>query len=798
MRKLLKHLKPYTATIVVIIGFLIVQATCDLSLPSYTSDIVNVGIQQGGIDEKIPEAVTEEEMERLLLFMSREDSERVLEAYELKTADTGYDCEGSVYVLKESAAEDKEEVQELSEILGQPMLLVSGFESDSDTTKQMEVSMKDNMKAAIQSQAEAKAKKAASQMTEEEKAALEANPELAKKQQEEMQAQIEAQMQKIDEADMFEILGMLSEDQREEMVAQIAEKMDDMPDSIVEQAATAYIKTVYEKLGMDTEQIQNSYILRTGAKMIGLAFLGMLASVMVGLLASRVAARTGRDLRSRVFKKVVGFSNAEFDHFSTASLITRSTNDIQQIQMLVVMLLRMVMYASIMAAGGIIKVFRTNVDMSWIIGLAVVLILLLVLVLFIVAMPKFKILQNMVDRLNLVTREILTGLSVIRAFSTEKYEEKRFDNANKDLMKTNLFVNRAMTFMMPVMMLVMNGITILIVWNGAHGIDNGNMQVGDMMAFIQYTMQIIMSFLMICMVSIMLPRAAVAADRVDEILASKTAIEDPENPETLPAGSKGEVVFDHVNFRYPGAEEDVLHDIHFTAKPGQTTAIIGSTGSGKSTLVNLIPRFYDVTGGRILIDRTDIREITQHELRDKLGYVPQKGVLFSGTIESNILYGNPDGTKAEMEEAASIAQATEFIEEKRKKYDSPIAQGGTNVSGGQKQRLSIARAIAKKPDVFIFDDSFSALDYKTDVTLRAALKEKTQDSTVIIVAQRISTILHAEQIIVLDEGRIAGIGTHKELLKNCDAYYQIASSQLSEKELAGDMGTTGKEEMAHA
>ena len=798
MRKLLKHLKPYTATIVVIIGFLIVQATCDLSLPSYTSDIVNVGIQQGGIDEKIPEAVTEEEMERLLLFMSREDSERVLEAYELKTADTGYDCEGSVYVLKESAAEDKEEVQELSEILGQPMLLVSGFESDSDTTKQMEVSMKDNMKAAIQSQAEAKAKKAASQMTEEEKAALEANPELAKKQQEEMQAQIEAQMQKIDEADMFEILGMLSEDQREEMVAQIAEKMDDMPDSIVEQAATAYIKTVYEKLGMDTEHIQNRYILRTGAKMIGLAFLGMIASVMVGLLASRVAARTGRDLRSRVFKKVVGFSNAEFDHFSTASLITRSTNDIQQIQMLVVMLLRMVMYAPIMAAGGIIKVFRTNVDMSWIIGLAVVLILLLVLVLFIVAMPKFKILQNMVDRLNLVTREILTGLSVIRAFSTEKYEEKRFDNANKDLMKTNLFVNRAMTFMMPVMMLVMNGITILIVWNGAHGIDNGNMQVGDMMAFIQYTMQIIMSFLMICMVSIMLPRAAVAADRVDEILASKTAIEDPENPETLPAGSKGEVVFDHVNFRYPGAEEDVLHDIHFTAKPGQTTAIIGSTGSGKSTLVNLIPRFYDVTGGRILIDGTDIREITQHELRDKLGYVPQKGVLFSGTIESNILYGNPDGTKAEMEEAASIAQATEFIEEKRKKYDSPIAQGGTNVSGGQKQRLSIARAIAKKPDVFIFDDSFSALDYKTDVTLRAALKEKTQDSTVIIVAQRISTILHAEQIIVLDEGRIAGIGTHKELLKNCDAYYQIASSQLSEKELAGDMGTTGKEEMAHA
>lgn len=522
--------------------------------------------------------------------------------------------------------------------------------------------------------------------------------------------------------------------------------------------------------------------------MIGLAFLGMAASVLVGFLASRVAASTGRDLRGRVFKRVVGFSNGEFDKFSTASLITRSTNDIQQIQMLVVMLLRMVLYAPIIAAGGIFKVFHTNVDMSWIIAVAVGLILLIVIVLFTTVMPKFKILQNLVDKLNLVTREILTGLPVIRAFSTEKYEEGRFDSANKNLMKTQLFVNRAMTFMMPAMMLVMNGISVLIVWTGAHGINDGQMQVGDMMAFIQYTMQIIMAFLMICMISIMLPRAAVSANRVDEVLTSKTAIRDPENPAHVPESGKGEVVFDHVSFRYPQAEEDVLHDISFTARPGQTTAIIGSTGSGKSTMINLIPRFYDVSEGKITLDGMDVRDISQHELREKLGYVPQKGVLFSGTIASNIMYGNPDGSDAEMVEAAEIAQATEFIEEKRKKYDSPIAQGGSNVSGGQKQRLSIARAIAKKPDVFIFDDSFSALDYKTDITLRTALKQKTQDSTVIIVAQRISTILHAEQIIVLDEGKVAGIGTHKELLKSCEAYYQIAASQLSEAELADHMG----------
>lgn len=788
MRKLFKYLKPYAASIAAIVAILIVQAFCDLSLPAYTSDIVNVGIQQGGIDDKIPQALREEDMDKLLLFMSEEDAAVVKQAYELKSTDTGYDYDGAVYVLDSSKKEDEETVDKLAEIMGKPMLLTSGFESDSDMTKQMEDSMKENMKSAMEQQAQAQMEAAQSQMTDEQKAMIAANPEAAQKQQEEAKAKIDAQLKKIDDADAFQLLEMVPDEQRSAITENISKGMADMPETMVEQAATAYIKTAYKNLGVNTNSIQYKYILTTGAKMIGLAFLGMAASVLVGFIASRVAASTGRDLRGRVFKRVVGFSNGEFDKFSTASLITRSTNDIQQIQMLVVMLLRMVLYAPIIAAGGIFKVFHTNVDMSWIIAVAVGLILLIVIVLFTTVMPKFKILQNLVDKLNLVTREILTGLPVIRAFSTEKYEEGRFDSANKNLMKTQLFVNRAMTFMMPAMMLVMNGISVLIVWTGAHGINDGQMQVGDMMAFIQYTMQIIMAFLMICMISIMLPRAAVSANRVDEVLTSKTAIRDPENPAHVPESGKGEVVFDHVSFRYPQAEEDVLHDISFTARPGQTTAIIGSTGSGKSTMINLIPRFYDVSEGKITLDGMDVRDISQHELREKLGYVPQKGVLFSGTIASNIMYGNPDGSDAEMVEAAEIAQATEFIEEKRKKYDSPIAQGGSNVSGGQKQRLSIARAIAKKPDVFIFDDSFSALDYKTDITLRTALKQKTQDSTVIIVAQRISTILHAEQIIVLDEGKVAGIGTHKELLKSCEAYYQIAASQLSEAELADHMG----------
>lgn len=805
MKKLFKYMGMYWKAVIAILAVLIIQAYCDLSLPGYTSDIVNVGIQQGGIDESIPKAVTADDMDKLLLFVGSEDADTVKAAYQLKEKDTGYDYDGSVYVLKSGVEEEEAQVEKLSSILGSPMMLVSGFESGNDVTDQMEVSMKDKMKSMIEEQAQKQMDKAASKMTDEQKAAIAMNPEL-QKQQEEMQKQakeqIDAQLKKIDEADVFEMFGMIPEEQRSEVTKQIEDKFSDMPATMIDQAAKVYIKDAYARLNVDTNKLQNSYLLSTGAKMVGLAFLGMAVSILVGFMASRVGATAGRDLRGKVFRKVVGFSNNEFDHFSTASLITRSTNDIQQIQMLMVMLLRMVLYAPIMAVGGIYKVFHTNVSMSWIIALAVILIGLVVLALFTVAMPKFKILQTLVDKLNLVTREILTGLSVIRAFSTEKHEEERFDKANRDLTRTTLFVNRAMTFMMPAMMLIMNGISVLIIWSGAHGVDNGQMQVGDMMAFIQYTMQIIASFLMLCMISIMLPRAAVSADRVDEVLTSTTMIHDPEEAVELPEKTQGVLKFDHVSFRYPGASEDVLHDIDFTAKPGETTAIIGSTGSGKSTLVNLIPRFYDVTEGCITLDGIDIRDITQHDLRDKLGYVPQKGVLFSGDIASNIMYGNPEGSDEEMEEAAAIAQAAGFIEEKAQKYESPISQGGTNVSGGQKQRLAIARAIAKHPDLYIFDDSFSALDYKTDVTLRRALKEKTEESTVLIVAQRISTILHAEQIIVLDDGMVAGKGTHRELLKNCEVYQQIAASQLSEEELKAGMETAesdtkGREENSH-
>ena len=742
MKNLFKYAAVYWKSMIAIVIVLLVQAYCDLSLPAYTSDIVNVGIQQNGIEEQVPEVISVEEMDRLLLFVPADDQEKVLDLFDEDAS--GYEKEA--YVLKDSVSEGDEALEEAEDILAGPMMLVSGFESGSDMTQQIE---------------------------------------------EQLRAGIPAEMLTGSE-DIFDILGMLPQEQREAMISQMEEQMEEIPDTILEQAAVAYVRGAYEDVGMDVNEIQTGYLLRTGGKMAALAFLGMAASILVGFLASRVGAQAGRDLRSRVFRKVVGFSNNEFDHFSTASLITRSTNDIQQIQLLIVMLLRIVLYAPILALGGIFQVFQTNVSMSWIIALAVVLIALVIFVLFTVAMPKFKILQNLVDKVNLVMREILTGLSVIRAFSTERHEEERFDVANRDLTKTNLFVNRAMTFMMPVMMLVMNGISVLIVWNGAHGISDGQMQVGDMMAFIQYTMQIIMGFLMICMLSIMLPRAAVAADRVEEVLTSKTVIHDPEQPETFSADQKGVLVFDHVSFKYPGADEDVLHDISFTAKPGETTAIIGSTGSGKSTLVNLIPRFYDVTEGSITLDGADIRSVSQHELRERLGYVPQKGVLFSGDIASNIMFGNPEGSREEMVEAAQIAQAEEFISEKPDGYESRISQGGANVSGGQKQRLSIARAIARHPEVFIFDDSFSALDFKTDVTLRKALRKRTKDSTVLIVAQRISTVLNAEQIIVLDEGKVAGMGTHQELLENCEVYQQIAASQLSESELKGSVKGGGQ------
>ena len=747
MKNLFKYAASYWKAMIAIMLILFVQAYCDLSLPAYTSNIVNVGIQQGGIEDEIPEQIAREEMDKLLLFVSEEDGQKVMDAYEEDTES----YEKDAYVLKESVSGDEEQMKELQDILKLPMMMMTGFESGSDMTKEVESQLKSSLPDGTVSE----------------------------------------------DTTIFDIMKMLPGEQRTAMVEKMGEQMDDLPDTILDQAAVSYCKSVYQDLGMDMEKIQTGYLAKTGGMMIALAFLGMAASVLVGFLASRVGASAGRDLRGRVFHKVVGFSNHEFNQFSTASLITRSTNDIQQIQMLIVMLLRMVLYAPILAIGGVFQVMKTNVSMSWIIGLAVIIIACMVLLLFVVAMPKFKMLQKLVDKLNLVTREILTGLSVIRAFSTEKHEEKRFDDANVELTKTNLFVNRAMTFMMPAMMLVMNGVSVLIVWTGAHGISDGQMQVGDMMAFIQYTMQIIMGFLMLCMISIMLPRAAVAADRVEEVLKSETIICDPERPEVLLEQGEGVLSFDHVSFKYPGADEDVLQDITFTARPGQTTAIIGSTGSGKSTLVNLIPRFYDVTEGKITLDGIDIRDIKQHDLREKLGYVPQKGVLFSGNIASNIMFGNQDGTEEEMKEAAEIAQATEFIETKPEGYESPIAQGGSNVSGGQKQRLSIARAIAKHPQVFIFDDSFSALDYKTDVTLRHALAEKTRESTVLIVAQRISTILHAEQILVLDDGKIVGKGTHAELLKNCEVYREIAESQLSRAELESAVQTDGKEEKIH-
>jgi len=750
MGKLLKFLKPYAGAVVAIICILVVQAYCDLSLPTYTSDIVNVGIQQGGIDETVPDTISKKDLNHLLLLVPSDKQELVKNAYTKSMKK--YDYKGTVMELKSSVEEDDKKMEKLSDILGKPMLLAAGFDSGSDMTQRIEDQMRTNMKKQVEAkQAEAKA-----QMSE---------------------------VPDFDKMDIYDMLNFMGAEGRDALIKQMNKKMNSMQDSIIEQAASTYIKDAYTHVGIDTDQIENSYILHTGAKMLTLAFLGMAASIMVGLLASRVGAGVGRGLRENVFRKVVGFSNAEFDKFSTASLITRSTNDIQQIQMFMTMVFRIVVYAPLMGIGGIFKVLTTNAKMTWTIAIGVIAIMLVIFVLFKVAMPKFKILQKLIDRLNLVTREILTGLSVIRAFSTEKHEEERFDKANMDLMKTNLFVNRAMTFMMPTMMLIMNGLTVLIVYVGASNIDAGKMQVGDLMAFIQYAMQIIMAFLFISMVSIMMPRAQVAAERVNEILDMEVMIKDPEEPKEFLPEKKGEVEFKNVYFCYPDADEAVLHNISFTAPAGKTTAFIGSTGSGKSTLINLIPRFFDVSRGSILVDGVDIRDVKQHDLCEKIGYVPQKGVLFSGTIESNLKYGKEDATIDEVKRAARIAQATDFIEEKEEKYDSPIAQGGSNVSGGQKQRLSIARAIAKDPEIYIFDDSFSALDYKTDVKLRSELQKETNGSTTLIVAQRISTILHADQIIVLDEGNIVGKGTHEELLNTCPVYQQIAKSQLSEDDL---------------
>lgn len=742
MLKLLKYLKKSIVPILVIVLFLIGQAVCDLSLPDYTSKVVNVGIQQGGVENPVPDVIRATEMDKLMLFMNESDKNTVLSNYnhldKASLSDKDLTGDEPIYELN---TKDKKTIEELSNIFGKPMLIVEGFESDSKETKKMK---------------------------------------------EQMMANLPPQMIQNGDVDVFQVFSLMPEEELSEMRKTIDEKFSDMPDSIITQSAISYVKGEYKNLGIDTDKLQTNYMFLAGAKMLGIALLSALATIVVGFLGARVAATLGKNLRSKVFNKVMSFSNTEMDKFSTASLITRSTNDIQQVQMLMVMMLRVVIYSPIIAIGGIIKVTKTNTSMTWIIAVAVIAILSLVMILFIVVMPKFKVVQKLVDRVNLVTREILTGIPVIRAFSTQKYEEKRFDKANLDLTKTNIFVNRVMACMMPAMMLVMNGISVIIMWNGAHGVDSGAMQVGDMMAFIQYTMQIIMSFLMISAISIMLPRAAVCVQRVDEVISTDLIIEDKEQTENFKEDKKGYIEFNNVSFKYPNAEEYVLSDISFVAKPGETTAFIGSTGSGKSTLINLIPRFYDVTEGSIKVDGVDVRNVSQHDLREKIGYVPQKGILFSGTIDSNLRYGREEATDVEIVRAAEIAQAMEFISSKPERFETEISQGGTNVSGGQKQRLSIARAIAKNPEIYIFDDSFSALDFKTDSALRKALKQETSDSTVLIVAQRISTILHADQIIVLDEGKVVGKGTHNELLKNCEVYKQIALSQLSKEELENE------------
>ena len=712
MLKLIRYLKQVKWQVLAIVLLLVVQAWCDLSLPQYTSDIVDVGIQQGGIEHAAPDQLRDETMEGLKLFMDEDGWSKV---------DHAYDLQDGIWYLGKAG---ESTLEELDEVFGMPMLMLSAAEEQG-------------MDAAA------------------------------------VKAMVES--------------GQMTMEQMEAMAGQAIEKLGAQSDMIVEQRALLFVKEEYAAMGLDLDQIQMNYLLSTGGRMLGISLLMAVTAILVGLLASRTAAQLGMSLRGDVFKTVMSFSNTEIDKFSTASLITRSTNDIQQVQMVVVLMLRIVIYAPIIGIGGIIKVAATHTGMEWIIAVAVASALALVALLMGLALPKFKRMQTLVDKMNLVSREILTGLPVIRAFSREKHEEKRFDLANLDLKKTQLFTNRVMTFMMPMMMLLMNGVSILIVWNGGHGIDAGTMQVGDMIAFITYTMQIVMAFLMIAMIAIFLPRASVAAGRINEVLQTKPVIRDKRKvKDNTREQWQGVVAFEDVSFRYPDAGADVLEHISFTARPGQTTAIIGSTGSGKSTLLNLIPRFFDVSYGRITMDGVDIRDLSQHKLHALLGYVPQKGVLFSGDIESNLKFGGADITDQAMEEAAEIAQAREFIDSKPEGYHTPIAQGGTNVSGGQKQRLSIARAIAKNPKVFLFDDSFSALDYKTDVVLRRALNEKVKDATVIIVAQRISTILHADQIVVLDEGRIAGIGTHEELMKHCHTYQEIARSQLSAAELGGE------------
>ena len=762
MSKIFKNMLPYWKSVIIIIALLFIQAWCDLSLPAYTSNIIDVGIQNNGVEHVVPVKMTREEYELAQFIMTDE---------EIDTWNSIYEENGEYYELQETS--DKR-LNEVDEELTLPLIMNYQMRAmEEDTFKQM---------LAQQTGTDPEQLKTLSieqigdmmhvQLTsfEQEKEDTDGNKII---------------VNCVDVRPIFTAMlqsGAMDREQLLSMRDTMADTIDTMGSSLVKSMGIAYAVSVEKTAGVDIDHIQKSYLVTSGLKMVGMALLMGVVTVLVGFFASRVGAGIGMSLRDQVFKKVVGFSNAEMDKFSTASLITRSTNDIQQIQMVSVMLLRMVAYAPILGIGGVIRVIKTGAGMGWIIILAILVILGYVMVLMSVSMPKFKLMQKLVDRINLVSREILTGLSVIRAFGREKKEEERFDEANKDLTRTMLFTNRVMTFMMPGMMMIMNVLTVGIVWFGAHRINAGTMQVGAMTAFITYAMMIVMSFLMLTMMSIMLPRAAVAAERIDEVIRTESSIQDVKEPQEITEHT-GVVRFEHVSFRYPGAQEDVLHDIDFVAEPGKTTAIIGSTGCGKSTLVNLIPRLYDVTAGRITLDGKDIRDIRMADLREEIGYVPQKGVLFSGTIASNLRFGKEDATEEEIVKAAQIAQATEFIENKDDKYETAISQGGTNVSGGQKQRLAIARAIAKNPRIFIFDDSFSALDLKTDAALRKALADNVKDSTVIIVAQRISTILHAEQILVLDDGRIVGKGTHEQLLKECEVYQQIAKSQLSAREL---------------
>mgnify|MGYP004458395749 FL=1 len=762
MSKIFKNMLPYWKAVIIIIALLVVQAWCDLSLPSYTSDIIDVGIQNNGVEHVVPEKMTADEFDTAQFIMTDEETNTWKDIYEKKD---------DLYVLKELS---NKELDDIDDELTLPLIM----------NYQMRAMEVDTFKEMIAKQMGQEASAFADMSVEDIGAMMHVELKSFKQEKEDD----DGNKVKVDCVDVRPIFanmltsGAMDKEQILSMRDTMEDTIDTMGSSLVQSMGIAYAVAVDKDAGVNVDKIQKSYLLSAGLKMVGMALLMGLVTVLVGFFASRIGAGIGMNLRDGVFKRVVGFSNAEMDRFSTASLITRSTNDIQQIQMVSVMLLRMVAYAPILGIGGVLKVMQTGAGMGWIIVLAILVILGYVMVLMSVTMPKFKLMQKLVDNINLVSREILTGLSVIRAFGREKKEEERFDGANKDLTKTMLFTNRVMTFMLPGMMMIMNVLTVGIVWVGAHKIDAGTMQVGAMTAFITYAMMIVMSFLMLTMMSIMLPRAAVAAERIDEVIRTESSIQDPKAPEELTVHD-GVVRFEHVNFRYPGAEEDVLHDIDFVAEPGKTTAIIGSTGCGKSTLVNLIPRLYDVTGGQITLDGKDIRNITMADLREEIGFVPQKGVLFSGTIASNLRFGKDDASDEQIKKAAEIAQATEFIEAKDDKYDSAIAQGGSNVSGGQKQRLAIARAIAKDPKIFIFDDSFSALDLKTDVALRKALAENVKDSTVIIVAQRISTILHAEQILVLDDGSIAGKGTHEELLKNCSVYQEIAKSQLSASEL---------------